>query len=99
MNFNKSEQYAIVSVLIAIMEADGVIHPNETSYLNEILLSFSLSESEIEEIQSFDPVTTPLVLRAMTEDKKEEARRIFIGMAKCDGYADLRELEIVKAVV
>lgn len=55
MNFNKSEQYAIVSVLIAIMEADGVIHPNETSYLNEILLTFSMSESEIEEIQSFDP--------------------------------------------
>lgn len=47
----------------------------------------------------FDPMTTPLVLKTMPEDKKEEARQIFIGMAKCDGYADPRELEIIKAVV
>lgn len=99
MEFNKSEQYAIVSVLIAIMEADGVIHPNETQYLNRILYAFSTSESEIEEIPSFDPVTTPIVLEKMTESKKEEARKIFIGMAKCDGYADPRELDIIKSVV
>lgn len=99
MDFNKSEQHAIVSVLIAIMEADGVIHPNETSYLNKILSAFSTSESEIEDIPAFDPMTTPCVLKGMSKDKKDEARDIFIGMAKCDGYADPRELEIIKSVV
>lgn len=99
MNFTKSEQHAIISVLIAIMEADGVIHPNETSYLNNVLSMFSTSEAEIEEIPSFDPMTIPFVLKDMSADKKQQARQLFIGMAKCDGYADPRELEIIKSVV
>lgn len=98
MDFNKSEQYVIVSVLIAIMEADGIIHPNETSYLNKILQVFSTSESEIEEITPYDPVTTPIILKVMSENKKEEAREIFIGMAKCDGYADPREIKIIDSI-
>lgn len=99
MDFNRTEQHAIVSVLIAIMEADGIIHPDETSYLNKILLEFATSESEIEEIPAFDPLITPFILKEMTEEKKIEARQIFINMAKCDGYADPRELEIIKTVV
>lgn len=99
MNFNKSEQHAIISVLIAIMEADGVIHPNETSYLNNVLSMFLISESELEQITPFDPVTTPIILRSMTENNKDKARELFVGMAKCDGFADFRELEIINAVV
>lgn len=95
MEFNKNEQYAIISVLIAIMEADGVIHPNETAYLNKILKEFSISESEIEEIPNFDSLTVTLSLRSMTDGKKELAQQLFIGMAKCDGYADPRELKII----
>ena len=99
MNFNKSEQHVIISVLIAIMEADGVIHPNETSYLNKVLSMFSTSEAEIEEIPSFDPVTTPTILKSMAENNREMARELFIEMAKCDGFADPRELEIINTVV
>lgn len=99
MDFTKSEQHAIVSVLIAIMEADGVIHPNETLYLNDILSRFAITESEIENIPSFDPVTTTLALKSMPENKRIMARQLFLDMAKCDGYADPRELEIIKAVV
>lgn len=99
MDFNKSEQHAVISVLIAIMEADGVIHPNETSYLNKVLTDFSISESEIEEIPAFDPVLTTMVLKGMAENNKEAARQLFVDMAKCDGYTDPREIEIIKAVV
>ena len=98
MDFNKSEQHAIVSVLIAIMEADGVIHPNETSYMNKVLSAFSMLESEIEEIPMFDPVATPMTLKMMTEKKKEGARKIFVGMAECDGYTDPREIKIIDSI-
>lgn len=99
MDYNKTEQHAIVSVLIAIMEADGVIHPNETVYLNKVLSTFSITESEIEEIQVFDPIITPRVLKEMPQDKRDEARQLFIGMAECDGFTDPREIEIIKTVV
>lgn len=98
MNFNKSGQHAIVSVLIAIMEADGVIHPNETAYLNKILSDFSTSESEIEEIPVFDSVVTPLTLKMMTKNKRVEARKIFVGMAECDGYSDPCEIKIIDSI-
>lgn len=98
MDFNKSEQHAIVSVLIAIMEADGVIHPNETAYLNKILSAFSTSESEIEEIPAFDSVTTPYVLKGMSDSKKNKAHEIFVEMAKCDGYTDPREIKIIESI-
>ncbi len=98
MDFNKKEQHAIVSILIAIMEADGVIHPNETSYLNKILSAFSMLESEIEDIPAFDSVVTPLTLKMMTENKKKEARKIFVGMAGCDGYSDPREIKIIDSI-
>lgn len=99
MNFNKSEQHAILSVLVAIMEADGVIHPNETTYLNNILSMFSTSESEIEEIPSYDPITIPIILRRMSEKNRSKAVELFVGMAKCDGYSDPRELEIINKVI
>ena len=98
MDFNKKEQHAIVSVLIAIMEADGVIHPNETSYQNKILSAFSMLESEIEDIPPFDSVATPLTLKIMTENKKKEARKILAGMAGCDGYSDPREIKIIDSI-
>lgn len=50
--FSKTEQFAIVSVLILIMEADGVIDPNEEKFLNLILSTFNITESELEIISS-----------------------------------------------
>lgn len=94
--YSKQEQFAIVSILIMIMEADGVVDPNEVKFLNGVLSSFNISESELEIISSYDFNQCQKVLSSMKEDELANAKSIFIEMAECDGYADPRELEIIE---
>lgn len=41
---NKSQQYAVISILIKIMEADGIIDPHEIRSMNQVLEEFQISE-------------------------------------------------------
>lgn len=93
--YSKQEQFAIVSILIMIMEADGVIDPNEITFLNGVLSSFNISESELEIISSYDFNHCQKILSHLTIYELANAKLIFTEMAKCDGYTDPRELEII----
>lgn len=94
--YSKQEQFAIVSILIMIMEADGVIDPNEVKFLNGVLSSFNISESELEIISSYDFNQCQKILSSLASFELAIAKSILIEMAECDGYADPRELEIIE---
>lgn len=96
--FSKTEQFAIVSVLILIMEADGVIEPNEEKFLNLILSTFNITESELEIISSYNFNQCQEILSGMGTNELIYAKSIFIEMAKCDGFADPRELDIINRI-
>lgn len=94
--YSKTQKFAIVSILIIIMDADGVIDPNEVKFLNGVLSSFHISESELEIINSYDFNQCKKILSSMAAEELATAKSIFTQMAECDGYADPRELEIIK---
>lgn len=94
--YTKNEQYAIVSILILIMEADGVIDPNEVKFLNNILENYNITEQELDIVNSLDFNKCCEIIKGMNKDSLGEAKNLFINMAKCDGYADPRELEIIE---
>ena len=96
IQYTKTEQYAIVSILILIMEADSVIDPNEIRFLNEMLERYEITEQEFDIINSLDFNKSREILKGMNNDSLREAKNLFINMAKCDGYADPRELEIIE---
>lgn len=96
--YSKQEQFAIVSILIMIMEADGVIDPNEVKFLNGVLSSFNISESELEIISSYDFNQCQKILSSLASHELANAKFIFTEMAKCDGYTDPRELEIINRI-
>lgn len=93
--YSQTQKFAIVSILIMIMEADGVIDPNEINFLNGVLSSFNISESELEIINSYDFNQCQKILSNMTAHELANAKSIFIEMAECDGYAHPQELEII----
>lgn len=93
--YSKQEQFAIVSILIMIMEADGIIDLNEVKFLNGVLSSFNISESELEIISSYDFNQCQKILSRLAIYELANAKLIFTEMAKCDGYTDPRELEII----
>ena len=96
--FNKQEKYAIVSVLIKIMEADGIIDPREVEFLDGVLVDLNISEEEMEIIQDYDFGQDTAIIRQLSVEKLKIAKQFFTNMAESDGYSDPRELEIINTL-
>ena len=96
--FNKQERYAIVSVLIRIMEADGIIDPREVKFMDGVLADLHISEREMEIIQEYELGQDIAIIKQLSDEKLIAAKELFINMAKCDGYADPRELQIISTI-
>lgn len=95
VNFNIDEKRLIVAILIAIMEADEIIDSHETDFLDHIISSFGMREDELDSIDELDINQMVSDFKTFESDKKRTAIDLFLKMAKCDGYADPRELEII----
>lgn len=95
MTYSNREKITIVAILIAIMEADGIIDPHETDFLNDVITDFELTESELEQTVEMDLTLVINEFKQFDKYKKLDSKELFINMAKCDGYADERELKII----
>lgn len=96
--FSKQEKYAIISVLIKIMEADGIIDPHEVEFLDSVLVDMHISEPEIEFIQEYNLGQDVAIIKQLSIEKLDAAKMLFLNMAKCDGYADPRELQLIDSL-
>lgn len=97
--FSKQEKYAIISILIKIMEADGIIDPHEVKLLDSVLADMHISEPEMEIIQEYNLGQDVALIKLLSVEKLYAAKTLFMNMAKCDGYADPRELQIINSLV
>lgn len=98
INFTPYEQRIIIAILIAIMEADGIIDPNETTFLDNIINEFGMLQKELDILSEFDLNLVIQDFRKFEKEKKEAAVKLFIDMAKCDGFAHPKELEIINTL-
>ncbi len=96
IEFSIEEKRIIIAILIAIMEADRIIDSHETDFLDDIIKSFKMSEAEMDTIDELDINQVICAFKRLDVDKKHAALVLFLDMAKCDGYVDPRELEIIK---
>lgn len=69
-NFTKTEKYAIIYILSCIMKADGIVHPKEEEFMNQIYSNLAITISELEEITSIDDIQANHIVRSMTNKKK-----------------------------
>ena len=97
-NFTKIEKYAIVIVLLCIMKADGIIHPKEEEFMNEIYSNFDITVSDLENISNFDDIQANHIVHKMTDEKKAQIMPLFVGMAKADGFIHPKEMEIIDRI-
>lgn len=96
IEFTRFEKSVVIAILVAIMEADGIIDPREMDYLNEVIKNLGLTEGELDQMDEFDLNVLKNMFREFEKEKKDEAVRLFVGMAESDGYSDPRELEIIE---
>lgn len=97
-NFTKIEKYAIVIVLLCIMKADGIIHPKEEVFMNEIYSNFDITISDLENISNIDDIQANHIVYKMTDEKKAQIMPLFVGMAKADGFIHPKEMEIIDRI-
>jgi uncharacterized tellurite resistance protein B-like protein len=97
-SFNIREKKIIIAILVAIMDADGIVHPNETAYLDSIIKAFDFNLNDLECVGEWDYSRIKQEFQLFADEKKQEAIRMFMEMAKCDGYADPRELKIIESL-
>lgn len=96
--FNQYEKRIIIAIMIAIMEADGVIDHHETEYLDRVISDFNMSDTELDTLDELDFNQAVADYKLFDSSKKEKAGAMFMAMARCDGYADPRELNIIKSL-
>jgi uncharacterized tellurite resistance protein B-like protein len=96
--FTISERFAIINILSKIMEADHIIDPHEVAFMDKTLAEFEISESDIATINSYDFEQCRTIIQSLDVDKKQSAINLFLEMARCDGYTDPRELEIIESL-
>ena len=97
-NFTKIEKYAIVIVLLCIMKADGIIHPKEEEFMNEIYSNFDITISDLENISNIDDIQANHIVHKMNDEKKAQIMPLFVGMAKADGFIHPKEMEIIDRI-
>lgn len=90
-----TEKYAIVTILLQIMKADGIIHPKEEEYMDKVYAELGITISDMEDMANMDDIQAKSVVNTMTDDKKQYAHSLFISMAEADGYIHPLETEII----
>lgn len=97
--FTIIEKYAIINVLTHIMKADGVVHPKEEEYMNQIYHLFEITISDLKKIVNIDDIQTKHIICEMNKEKKDEAILLFVGMAEADGFIHPKEIEIMEQLL
>lgn len=98
IQLTKIENFAIVTILSQIMNADGIIHPKEEEYMDKIYAELGITISDMEDIANMDDIQAKSVINKMLEEKKQYAQFLFISMAEADGFIHPKETEIINQI-
>lgn len=93
------EKFAIITVLLQIMNADGIIHPKEEEYMDKVFAELGITISDMEDMTNMDDIQAKFVINGMLDDKKRYAHTLFVSMAKADGYIHPKEVEIMNKIL
>ena len=92
------EKYAIVNILSKIMKADGIIHPKEEEFMDKAYHELDIRIHDLADVANIDDIQAMLIIDRMTDESREYARTLFIGMAESDGFIHPRESDIINHI-
>ena len=77
------------------MNADSIIMDEETAFLDKVFNDFGLSVEEFDHMEELDIDLLHKDFILFSNEKKEYAKDLFLGMSSCDGIIDPRETAII----
>ncbi len=98
MNYNFKEKQAIISVVIAMAQADGVIDPNELAYFEQLQELLGITNTELRSVTATVDNDFSLlgliVLSKMDNQKKADVKKMLLQMMTSDSDLDEKELTL-----
>lgn len=98
MTLTNNQKFAIITILSEIMNADGVIHPNEEEFMDKVYVELGITIGDLEDITNIDNIQAKAIIREMSDEQKQYARSLFVSMAKSDGYEHPKETVIIAEI-
>ena len=93
MIFTSTEKQAIVSVLLAIMNADGKIATGEVLYFNQLKNNFNFSDFDFNHGKEMEGSAAMSIISSMNDEKKLAVGMMMHEMCEADGNLDSSELK------
>lgn len=98
MKYNFKEKQAIISVVMAMAQADGVIDPNELAYFEQLQELLRITEAELRNVTATVDNDFSLlgliVLSQMDDHKKADVKKMLLQMMTSDSDLDEKELTL-----
>lgn len=98
MEFSVNEKYAVITILMSIMEADTIIHPKEIEFMDEMMDRLNILVHDLDHMEIDDLILSKIVILAMPLDKQQVVKSWFQTMVEVDGNIDPRETEVINQI-
>lgn len=86
MELSDKEKIAILYAIKCMMAADGVIDPHEMDLLNKICSMMHVGQNEFDQALSMSNETAMLILKNMSQEKRNLLAYLLQDMARADGF-------------
>lgn len=98
MKYNFKEKQAIISVVMAMAQADGIIDPNELAYFEQLQELLGITNAELRSVTATVDNDFSLlgliVLSQMDDQKKADVKKMLLQMMTSDSDLDEKELTL-----
>ena len=99
VQLNSQDKVILASLLLEVINADGIISDNEMRYYSWVQSNFDLSPSDSQRGQDYDPNLGVSILRDMPDEKKATFCKIIQTMGKIDGSPFEATKEAVEHII
>lgn len=99
VQFNDHDKVLLVSLLMEIINADGIISDNEMKYYRWVQSNFDMNSSHFQNGQNYDPNMAVSELKNMTDEKKSAFCKILRTMGNIDGNPFEATKEAVEHII
>ena len=96
-NLHYEAQIAIIKILTEILHADKVVHPKETEYLNEIILSYGLNHNYKKDLDNMLTLRALSIIRRLNDEQKNNIAQMMGNMIIVDGNINYNEVNLYNA--
>ena len=96
MNWTYEQKIAVLKTLFFIAGADGNINDKEISYFSQYanLMNLPIPQAQ-QEADQLNNLSVAHIIRNMAKEDRDYIMKLWIGLVKCDGNVNDREIEMI----